>query len=106
MGEREHLIGELKNFLGKLSKEFKIQNIILFGSRATNKFGKESDVDLMIVSQDFNGMDFFERVAKMYDYWSIDLPVDFICYTPKEFGRLKKRISIVKEALNTGIILK
>lgn len=106
MGERKYLIGELRNFLEKLSKDFRIQNIILFGSRATDKFREESDVDLIIVSPDFYKMDFFERVSKMYGYWNIDLPVDFICYTPREFNRLRKRISIVKEAVNTGIVVK
>jgi len=39
----------------------------------------------------------------MYDYWNLDLPVDFLCYTPKEFNKLKKQISIVKEAIENGI---
>jgi predicted nucleotidyltransferase len=106
MGGKKHLIAELKDFIEKLSEDFNIQNIILFGSRATNKFRENSDVDLIIVSEDFKNMDFFERGAKMYEYWDVDLPVDFICYTPKEFNNLKKKISIVKEALSSGIIVK
>ena len=106
MDRKKYLVGELGQFIKKLSDEFSIQKIILFGSRATNNFKKESDVDLIIVSKDFKGMDFFERGAKMYDYWDIDLPVDFICYTPYEFNNLKKKISIVREALSNGIIVK
>jgi len=30
-------------------------------------------------------------------------PVDFLCYTPEEFEKLRKRISIVSVALKTGI---
>jgi hypothetical protein len=39
----------------------------------------------------------------MYDYWELRYPVDFLCYTPKEFEREKKKVSIVSEALREGI---
>ena len=39
----------------------------------------------------------------MYDYWNLDYPVDFLCYTPEEFEKKKKEISIVKEAVKEGI---
>jgi hypothetical protein len=32
-----------------------------------------------------------------------DLSADFICYTPEEFEKLKKEVSIVSEALKEGI---
>ena len=103
MGEKEYLIKGLKEFARKLSEDFDIGKIILFGSRAGEKFREDSDVDLIIVSEDFENMNFFERVKKMYDYWEMDYPVDFLCYTPKEFNKLKKQITIVKEALEEGI---
>ncbi len=99
-------IKELKNFVKKLSKDFKIKEIILFGSRAKGTEKEDSDIDLIIVSPDFEGMDFFERGAQMYDYWDLRIPIDFICYTDKEFNILKKRITIVKEASENGIIIK
>lgn len=105
MGRREFK-KEIKKFLANLCKDFKIQKVILFGSRAYGDYNKDSDFDLLIVSKDFNGMDFFERVAKMYDYWSLDAPVDFLCYTPEEFNKLSKMITIVREAVNKGIVIK
>ena len=106
MGKKEYLIQGLKKFFMKASKDFHINRIILFGSRSTNKSKKESDVDLIIVSNDFKGKNFMERASKMYDYWEIDLPVDFLCYTSEEFNVLKKKISIVKEAVKNGIVIK
>ena len=106
MGKKEPLIKELKKFLKSLSKDFLISNIILFGSRSTKKFNEFSDVDLIIVSRDFAKLDFFERVKKMYNYWNIDLPVDFICYTPEEFNKLRNEVSIVRDALSNGIVVK
>jgi len=106
MGEREYLIKGIKKFIEELKRDFSISNVVFFGSRAEGNFNEHSDVDLIIVSKDFEKMNFFERVKKMYDYWELDLPVDFICYTPKEFNKLKKQISIVKEALREGVKIK
>ena len=106
MGEKEHLIIGLKEFLKKVSKDFKIEKFLLFGSRARKDFSEDSDIDLIIVSKDFEEIGFFDRVKKMHSYWEIDLPVDFICYTLKEFNDLKKRITIVREALKEGIEIK
>ncbi len=97
---------ELKKFVGRLSKDFEIKEIILFGSRASGTEKEDSDIDLIIVSPDFEGMNFFERGANMYDYWDLMIPVDFICYTEKEFNLLKKRVSLAREALENGIIIK
>jgi uncharacterized protein len=103
MGEREYIINGIKKFVKKANRKFKIEKIIFFGSRTGKKYSKDSDIDLIIVSDDFNGLDFFERVSKMYDYWDLDYPVDFLCYTSKEFEILKLKISIVKEAIKRGI---
>ena len=105
MVQEESLDKKLKQFLKLLTKNIKVNEIILFGSRADGTSNNESDIDLIIVSDDFEGKNFFERVSMMYDYWNIDLPVDFLCYTTKEFNKLKKGITIVSEALKKGIIL-
>ncbi len=106
MVQKKSLKQNLKEFLIRLNEEIKIENIILFGSRAGRNFNEESDVDLIIVSSYFEGMNFFERASKMYDYWEMDIPVDFLCYTPKEFNKLKKGITIVSEALREGVLIR
>jgi len=104
MGKKE-FIKMINVFASKLKKDYAVSNIIFFGSRTTDKYHKDSDIDLIIVSDDFEGMHFIDRASKMYDYWESDMPIDFICYTSKEYELLKKRISIVKEALTKGIVL-
>jgi uncharacterized protein len=105
MGKKANL-KVIEDFLLKLGEDFSVENIILFGSRARGNVRRDSDFDLIIVSDDFEGMDFFERASKMYDYWDSLHPVDFLCYTKKEFDRLKKRISIVREALSSGVFVR
>ncbi|KXB07674.1 hypothetical protein AKJ51_00580 [candidate division MSBL1 archaeon SCGC-AAA382A20] len=77
--------------------------MILFGSRAGERPHEYSDVDLIIVSKNFRGKDHFERASRMYDYWDSELPVDSLCYTPEEFDKLKNQVSIVSEAIKTGV---
>jgi len=104
MGKGKYL-NELKKFLKNLRKDFSVKEIILFGSRARGNEKKDSDIDIIIVSNNFRNMTFFERGAAMYNYWNLKMPVDFLCYTEEEFNSLKRKISIVKEALKEGIIV-
>tara|TARA_Y100000310_G_scaffold182007_1_gene182020 strand:+ start:2803 stop:3123 length:321 start_codon:yes stop_codon:yes gene_type:complete len=97
------LIKQLRVFKKKLMSKHNIDNIIFFGSRAQNKHHKDSDVDLIIVSKEFKGKSALKRSPKFYLEWDLNYPVDFLCYTPKEFNKLKKQVSIVSEALREGI---
>ena len=102
MGKR-NIIKLLENFKIQTSRELPIQKLILFGSMAKENARKWSDIDLVIVSNNFKKLKFRKRATKMYDYWNLDYPVDFLCYTPEEFNKLKKQITIVKEAVENGI---
>lgn len=95
----------ITSFISLLKKDFSVEKIILFGSQAAKEADKDSDVDLIIVSKDFEDMPYLDRGSKMYDYWSFNIPVDFICYAPSEFNLLKKRVSLVSQSLKDGIIL-
>ncbi|MFH1586145.1 MAG: nucleotidyltransferase domain-containing protein [archaeon] len=103
MGENKTILKELKKFKKRLEKDFKVEKLILFGSRARGKKGKEVDIDLIIVSPDFKSLGPLKRSSKMYDYWEIDYGVDFICYTPDEFNERKNRPTIVQHAMEEGI---
>ena len=85
----------------KMSRQ--INELVLFGSRARGKAHKDSDIDLIIVSKDFRGKKFRYRAIGFYDHWNLDLPVEFLCYTPEEFNKLKRQITIVKEAVEAGV---
>ena len=100
-----NLIKELSKFVNRVKKDFILNDIILFGSRVRGDIKEESDIDLIIVSEGFRNMNFIERAARMYDYWNLDYAVDFLCYTPEEFGVLKERISIASQAIKEGIVL-
>ncbi|MDI6806967.1 MAG: nucleotidyltransferase domain-containing protein [Candidatus Aenigmarchaeota archaeon] len=96
-------IVELNKFKKEVKKKITIEKMIFFGSRIGKRYHEDSDIDLIIVSKEFRGINFFKRVSRMYDFWRLNYPVDFLCYTPREFNKLKKEVSIVSEALREGI---
>jgi predicted nucleotidyltransferase len=106
MGEKKTLIKKLELFKKRVDSDIPLDKLILFGSSASGKAHCWSDIDLIVVSRIFAEMDFFERGAKMYDYWNLKKPVDFLCYTPEEFEKLKKQITIIREAVREGIEIK
>ncbi len=93
------IIRELKRF----KKQNKIDKLYFFGSMATGKPHKYSDVDLIVISKKFRGKGVLNRAPKLYMKWKLDYPVDFLCYTPEEFNKLKKQATIVREAVEHGI---
>jgi len=75
--------------------------------KATNVAGWANLTFVIPADHDeFEGEKTFERGIGFYDYWEHDYPVDFLCYTIAEFNRLKKKATIVKEAMKEGIEIK
>ncbi len=94
---------KVESFVKKIKNHFNIERIIFFGSRPKGIFKKNSDYDFILVSKDFKGMRFTDRMTKIYPYWNYSDSIDPFCYTPEEFNKLKKQITIVREAVRTGI---
>ena len=92
----------LKEFARRTSKTMNVQRIILFGSMATGEANEDSDIDLIIVSPRFRGLSFWKRAIGLHDYWTLDYPVDFLCFSPEEFEKKSKGVTIVSEALKEG----
>lgn len=96
----------LKKLLVKIKKKFNIKKVILFGSRAKGDYFLDSDVDLLLVSPDFEGIFFSDRIGDIIYEWEGPVDLEPLCYTPEEFEKKKKKIGIVKEAIKTGIEIK
>ena len=90
-------------FLDRLRKRYQISEAHLFGSRATGTALRHSDLDLLLVSPDFQGMFFTTRMAAVLREWSGTTDLEALCYTPEEFGRKRAQIGIVREATTKGI---
>lgn len=94
----------LKDFKKKINNnKVNIKSFILFGSRARGDEKDNSDIDLIIVSKDFEGQKSFKRARGFYADWDSDYETDIICLTPEELEKKKKEIGIIKNVIKEGI---
>src|SRR3989338_1819598 len=96
--EKTKTIVMLKNFLKKVKKNVNIEKAILFGSRATGKNKEDSDVDIIIISKDFEKLKSYKRSPQFYLLWNSPYNIDIICLTPEEYEKKKKQIGVIKTA--------
>lgn len=96
---------QLKIFIKRVNKKFNPEKIILFGSYAQGKANEYSDIDILVISNKFKKMKENERFSKLYKL-SEDLYPDINAFgfTPEEIKKAS-RVSILYEAVKTGILL-
>lgn len=98
-GKDAEMMEKLREFKRKIG----VERMFLFGSYPRGEFTEDSDLDLLLVSGKFRGKSFHERYRGLWLKWDLKVPVDFLCYTPEEFERERRRVSLVREALLEGI---
>lgn len=89
----------------KIIKDFDPKMILLFGSYARGDADEDSDIDVIVVSEEFSHIPFLRRMPLILKKVRFDRHIDFICYSPKEFEKIKNTSSIVMDALKYGIKL-
>ena len=103
MSALEHVDREvlnvIKEFLTKLAKRVRLREAHLFGSTARGERLPESDVDIVVVADEFEGMPLSERIRIVYRLWPLaDYSADIIPLGPGEFERKKKRSVVLRDA--------
>ncbi len=89
-------------------QDITLNQIIVFGSRSRDDYREHSDIDLVLVSPDFEDVSKLDRSTAFYLDWDYDTLPDpeFICLTPEEFEEKKQRKPhIVRTAVEEGISL-
>jgi len=87
------IIRDMHKALGKHG--IKDNHIALFGSFLNNNFHENSDIDIIIISNSFEGKDLFERInmtlkaeSDVRDQYIV--PMDILLKTPQEYAHSKK----------------
>lgn len=79
-----------------------VDTAILFGSTVYGERLRDSDIDLIIVSEDFEGVPFERRMLLLHKFWRHRVPLEAFGFTPGELEILRHRSIIVQEALEKG----
>lgn len=89
--------------LERIRERFRPQTVIIYGSRITGQPDEWSDIDMVVVSERFEGQHFLDRLADFDDEVRPHRHVDAFCLTPDEFARLLEQPSVVADAARTGL---
>ncbi len=96
----------IKRFLKKVSEEIEIDKVILFGSVSKGKQKRWSDIDLAIISDDFKGINNFERLVILgkLAWYANATEIEAIGYTTDEYKNATK-LDFLGEIKRTGKIV-
>ncbi len=103
--DRKKIDRIIKIYLAELSKKIKVERAVVFGSAATGKLNRDSDVDLLILSSSFAKMKTDKRFDLLYtsrtDPLTQNVAMDIFGLTPKEY-RQASLLSIIGEIKEKG----
>jgi uncharacterized protein len=90
-----------------IEKKVNVSKIILFGSQVAGRTDTDSDIDIVVVSEDFRRKNIFRRIdlikdAEIQTIKKFMVPLDIITMTPEEY---ENRTSIVAEYAHSGMVL-
>ena len=89
-----------------LRQGLKVNRVILYGSQATGKAKEHSDIDIVVISDDFKGMNILERLETIGLAMAkarIMEPIEPLGYTEEEFSLKDKGTFIGDEVKAKGI---
>lgn len=94
------IMESIKKYIEKVSEYYKIEAIILFGSYAKETENESSDIDIAVISSDFD--DIIEDGAKLIGLtWKIDTRIEPHPITSEDYKKISN--PFVKEVVDTGI---
>jgi predicted nucleotidyltransferase len=91
----------IKLFIDALSEKIKISSAYVFGSRVRGDWLKDSDIDLVIVSEDFKNMPFTRRMDIVKEVqWNMRIRphIEVIPLTSSEFDEKVKSSAVLINA--------
>ena len=96
----------INKFIQAAGKKIDIKKVVLFGSHATGRFHTWSDIDIAVISDDFEGMNKKDRLIMLSKIaWEQKITeVDALGYTEAEFAT-ESPLDLVAEIKEHGIVV-
>lgn len=96
----------VKEYLKNIPDNIKIDGVFLFGSYATGKARKNSDLDLIVLSPNFKNISFIKRLEMLSKFRKSKAtrltPMDIIGYTSEEFKKIGEESLVLQKAKKEG----
>jgi len=90
-------------FIRAVKEKFNPQVVLLFGSRSRGDALRESDYDMLIVSDCFEGVPFTDRLTPIHRLWTLFEGLDCLALTPDEYARAREGISLIRLIAEEGV---
>ena len=95
---------EIEKIIGQIEDKYQPEKIILFGSYASGRPKKNSDVDLVVIKQTRER--FVRRLMRMAEIVRSSLGTEILVYTPKEWqDALREENYFIKEIAKNGKVV-
>ena len=91
--------------LPALVAAFRPTRVLVFGSRARGDALKDSDLDVLVVSDAFAGVRWLDRPVRVAEACQLRIGVELLCYTTSEFDRKREELGTVRTAALEGVDL-
>ncbi len=94
------IVDSINRFIKEIKKKYNITAIILFGSYAKGTANEDSDIDIAVVSDEFD--DIYDCMAILMGMtWDIDARIEPHPIKKKDFDEVSDYF--IKEIIDTGI---
>lgn len=80
---QEQMLRRAELFIEDVKKEINVKEVYVVGSRARGDYLDTSDIDLVIISDDFKGMRYIDRMEKLSKYRRAK--IDYFTFTTEEW---------------------
>jgi len=84
-GETDPVMERVIEYCRRVDREFRLKRVLLFGSRSRGDFYPHSDIDLLLISDEFSD-DWFARQTRLYFLKSFQ--IEPLGYTTDEIQRM------------------
>ena len=96
----EDIVDSINKFVEEIKKQYNVTAIILFGSYAKGTENEDSDIDIAVISDDFE--DIYDCMAVLMGMtWDIDARIEPHPITTEDYEKVSN--PFVKEVVDTGI---
>jgi len=103
MLEDRYLKQFYRDVVPSIVRIFSPVKVMVFGSRVKGTANDDSDIDVIIIAESFREIPFVNRMATVMKSVRFSKHIDYLCYTPDEYERLKDRSSILRDAASYAV---